>query len=81
MSTPSLYTCLLLAAASSSCAALDTERNLAPLYSEHWTAGGGVGTEALGGTVLTHRPSVEAEFDSWAIRPLFIHEWQDQTYI
>ena len=42
MSAPSLYTCLLLAAASSSCAALDTERNLAPLYSEHWTAGGGV---------------------------------------
>ncbi|MCH2106235.1 MAG: hypothetical protein MK291_06300 [Planctomycetes bacterium] len=77
MSSPSLYSCLLLAAASTSCAALDTERNLAPLYSEHWTAGGGVGIEGLGGAVLTHRPSIEAELDSWAIRPLFIHEWEE----
>jgi len=79
MSSPSLYTCLLLAAASSSCAALDSERNLAPLYSEHWTAGGGVEIEALGGSVLTHRPSFDAELDSWAIRPLFIHEWREDT--
>lgn len=70
---------LLLALACTSCAALDTERNLAPFYSEYWTAGGGVGTEALGGTVLTHRPFVEAELDSWAIRPLFIHNWKEET--
>ena len=42
MSCPSLYASLLYTVALSSCAALDTERNLAPLYSEHWTAGGGV---------------------------------------
>ena len=63
----------------SSCAALDTERNLAPLYSEHWKAGGGVETESLGGAILTHRPSVEAELDAWAIRPLFIHEWREDV--
>jgi hypothetical protein len=68
---------LLFLFALSSCAALDTERNLAPFYSEHWKAGGGVETESLGGVVLTHRPSVEAELDSWAIRPLFIHEWKE----
>jgi len=77
MSCPSLYASLLYTVALSSCAALDTERNLAPLYSEHWTAGGGVGIEALGGSILTHRPSVEAELDTWAMRPLFIHEWKE----
>ncbi len=79
MSSPSLFACLLLAAASSSCAALDTERNLAPLYSEHWTAGGGVEIEGLGGSILTHRPAFEAELDYWAIRPLFIHEWKEDV--
>jgi hypothetical protein len=79
MIRPHLQVSLLLAVASSSCAALDTERNLAPLYSEHWTAGGGVGVEALGGVILTHRPSIAAELDSWAIRPLFIHDWTDDA--
>ena len=83
MSRSSLYATLLLVVAAS-CATFDEERNLAPLYSEHWTADGGIEEEAFGVSVLTHRPMSgppkeeggfeKAEHDMWAIRPLFIHE-------
>ncbi|MCY2958715.1 MAG: hypothetical protein NTY35_00985 [Planctomycetota bacterium] len=56
------------------CAVDGTERNLAPLWSEHSMAGGGVEVEALGGAIRTRTPRRGAAFSQVAARPLMIRD-------
>ncbi len=61
-------------AALASCATDGTERNLAPLWSEHSMAGGGVEVEALGGVIRTRAPKRGEAFSQVAARPLMIRD-------
>ena len=67
---------LVVAAVVSGCAALGTERNLAPLFSEHSTAGGGTEIEALGGVLRVRRTRPGGLLKQWALRPVVIHDFQ-----
>lgn len=61
---------LAWALAGVSCAASDTERNLAPLFSSYSSAEGNAEVEALGGMVVTSRDIETGERVYWAVRPL-----------
>ncbi|MFT7486325.1 MAG: hypothetical protein ACI9F9_002180 [Candidatus Paceibacteria bacterium] len=63
----------LALAALSSCAGLDSEQHLAPLYTHVSTAGGGEEYEALAGAVIARREKLGTPFDQWGLRPLFLH--------
>ena len=64
----------LLLSLTPSCASTTSERNLAPLYSEYSTAGGGVEREALGGAFRVRRSRPGAPWSQWALRPLIIQD-------
>ncbi|MBL8693994.1 MAG: hypothetical protein JNJ88_07815 [Planctomycetes bacterium] len=63
------------------CATDGTERNLAPLWSEHAMAGGGVEVESLGGAIRTRRPVRGAAFQEVALRPLTIRTRTDEALL
>lgn len=65
---------VLLSAALAGCATDGTERNLAPFWSEHSMAGGGVEVEALGGALRTRVAQRGAAFTQFAARPLMIRD-------
>jgi len=65
---------LALALCAWSCATSDSERNLAPFYSQYGTAGGGVETEALGGMVRVRASRPGAPWSQWALRPIVIQD-------
>ncbi len=56
------------------CASDGTERNLAPLWSEHSMAGGGVEVEGFGGVLRTRTPVRGAAFTQVAVRPVSIRD-------
>ena len=55
------------------CVSPGRDVNLAPLYSEHYRAGGEREVEALAGIVRVRRPAPGAPVREWAIRPLLGH--------
>jgi hypothetical protein len=59
-----------------SCASLTTERNLAPLFSEHSMPGGGTEIEAFGGILRSRRTRPGGLLTQWALRPLVIHDFR-----
>jgi len=52
------------------CASVRDERHVAPIFSRYSPAGGGVGTESVGGMFVGHKPGLEGPLDYWAMRPL-----------
>jgi hypothetical protein len=60
--------------ACTACAGTGTERNLAPLFNELSTAGGGTEIEALGGALRVRRTRPNGPLRQWAIRPLVISD-------
>jgi hypothetical protein len=56
------------------CASVKSERNLAPLFSEYSTAGGGVEREALGGIFRIRQSRPGGPWTQWALRPLVIQD-------
>jgi hypothetical protein len=65
-----LAACALLAG----CAGRGTERDLAPFFSEHSMAGGGIESEALGGALRTRVTRCGDPLRNLAIRPIFNRE-------
>ncbi len=63
---------LALAAGLGSCATSGTEWNLAPVWSQHSRAGGGVEIEALAGALRSRVTYRGAAFEQIAVRPLWI---------
>lgn len=70
-----------LALLAAGCATDGTERNLAPLWSEHSMAGGGVETEALFGALRARVPHRGAAFSQVAARPLMIRDRSDEEVL
>ncbi|MBI5362885.1 MAG: hypothetical protein HZA53_06875, partial [Planctomycetes bacterium] len=65
----------VLALAFAGCASFQSERHLAPLFSELSTAGGGREIEALGGAVrLRYLRAEGGPLTQWAFRPIVIHD-------
>ena len=62
---------LALAPLWAGCASLDSERHLAPAFSQLSPAGGGVETEALGGAVRWRTSVHGGRTEEWALRPLY----------
>jgi hypothetical protein len=56
------------------CAGIASERNLAPFWSQHARAGGGVEVEALGGIFRTRATRQGSPFSQVALRPLTIRD-------
>lgn len=71
-----LATALMAALLAAGCAGARTERNLAPLYSSHSTAGGVPEVEALGGVALFRQDPVTGERRYWAVRPLVSNRFE-----
>jgi len=71
----------LVLAGFASCASGGTERNLAPLWSEHSMAGGGVEVEGLGGALRTRAPKRGAAFTQVAARPLMIRDRSSEEVV
>ncbi len=63
-----------LVCALASCAGLDDDRYLAPVYSEHSVAGGGRQIEALGGMLISRRDELDGPVRFAGVRPLYIQE-------
>jgi hypothetical protein len=63
---------LALAPRVASCASLDQDRHLAPLFTEISRAGGGVEIEALGGAIRTRYIKPNGPLEQWALRPIVI---------
>lgn len=57
-----------------SCASLESDRHLAPLYSQISTAGGGTEIEALAGAAVVRRRRPGGRELEWGLRPLFLHQ-------
>src|SRR5688572_19162881 len=67
---PGLSVAALACAGLAGCASLATERNLAPLFSEHSIAGGGVERESFGGIGRVRYTRSGGPLTQWALRPL-----------
>jgi hypothetical protein len=65
----------------SGCATEGTERNLAPLWSEHSMAGGGVEVEGFAGAFRTREPRRGEPFSQVAIRPISIRDRSPEEVI
>jgi len=56
------------------CATFSKDRYIAPLYSEHSTAGGGKQIEALGGMLIQRRDVLDGPVRFAGLRPLYLQE-------
>jgi hypothetical protein len=56
----------------SGCASIDSERHVAPLFTEISRGGGGVEIEALAGALRLRRGRPGGPFEQWALRPIVI---------
>jgi hypothetical protein len=56
------------------CATQDQERNLAPIFSEYSTAGGGVESEGLGGILKIRTSRPRGPWTQWSFRPFVTQE-------
>jgi len=72
---------LALAASLAGCATDGSEVNLAPFWSQHSMAGGGVEVESVGGVFRTRTPTRGAAFSQVALRPLAIRDRNDQEVL
>ncbi|HEV8111530.1 MAG TPA: hypothetical protein VGR31_02045 [Planctomycetota bacterium] len=67
-----LSAALALAASTAGCASTQSERNLAPLFTEISRGGGGTELELLGGAIRVRRSRPGAPFQQYAVRPFTI---------
>ncbi|MEE8468181.1 MAG: hypothetical protein V3T22_06985 [Planctomycetota bacterium] len=66
-----------LLAGLAACADLQSERHIAPIFTELSMAGGGREVEALGGAILVRHPELDGKPDYQALRPLY--SWHQRT--
>ncbi len=67
-----LFTAIAFGASFAGCASMQSERHLAPLFTEISRGGGGTEIEALGGIVRLRQPTPGGPFEQYALRPLVI---------